>query len=192
MSRKEDIRAAAIELFAANGFQATSTADVAKRAGVSEGTVFYHFQTKEGILLSLFDELFDDYVGGIGQILQHAPSGLAAIESYVSHHLRRVRDKSQEAMLLMRDLPFSARGEGSPSRKRILARIGELDALIVQAIEMGQADGSIRPCDARQNALLLRGLLKGLGNLMLLEQYEVADTADALREFCRRALAAQV
>lgn len=41
---------AALELFAKEGFKATSTSKVAKLAGVSEGLIFRHFGNKEGLL----------------------------------------------------------------------------------------------------------------------------------------------
>ena len=41
---------AALELFAEEGFKVTSTSRVAKKAGVSEGLIFRHFQSKDGLL----------------------------------------------------------------------------------------------------------------------------------------------
>jgi AcrR family transcriptional regulator len=40
----------ALELFATNGFDATSTKRIAEQAGVSEGLIFRHFTNKEGLL----------------------------------------------------------------------------------------------------------------------------------------------
>jgi AcrR family transcriptional regulator len=48
---------AAQELFAANGFEATTTAEIARQAGMSEGVLFHQFGTKRG----LYDQLADDY-----------------------------------------------------------------------------------------------------------------------------------
>lgn len=53
--KKERILESALELFASNGFHATSTSKVAKAAGVSEGLIFRHFENKEGLLKSLMD-----------------------------------------------------------------------------------------------------------------------------------------
>ena len=41
---------AALVLFAEQGYEATSTSKVAKEAGVSEGLIFRHFNSKEGLL----------------------------------------------------------------------------------------------------------------------------------------------
>lgn len=57
------IFAAATRLFAKNGFHATPTSLIAKEAGVSNGTLFHHFSTKEDLINSLYfslkKEIFD-------------------------------------------------------------------------------------------------------------------------------------
>lgn len=57
------LRQAALELFTRHGYDATSTAQVAELAGVSEMTLFRHFSTKESLLLTdPFDPLMADAV----------------------------------------------------------------------------------------------------------------------------------
>ena len=51
--KQEKILNAALELFAEEGFKSTSTSKVAKRAGVSEGLIFRHFENKEGLLSAI-------------------------------------------------------------------------------------------------------------------------------------------
>ena len=51
--RQRDILAAATEMFAEKGFAATSTREIAKKAGVAEGTIFRHYKTKKDLLLSI-------------------------------------------------------------------------------------------------------------------------------------------
>ncbi len=51
--KQKDIIAAATELFAEKGFAATSTSEIAKKAGVAEGTIFRHYQTKKELLMSI-------------------------------------------------------------------------------------------------------------------------------------------
>ena len=48
--KQERILQAALELFAQEGFRATSTSKVARKAGVSEGLIFRHFGNKDGLL----------------------------------------------------------------------------------------------------------------------------------------------
>lgn len=44
---------AAIEMFAEKGYAATSTSEIAKKAGVAEGTIFRHYKTKKDLLLAI-------------------------------------------------------------------------------------------------------------------------------------------
>jgi len=49
----EKILEAALELFVKNGFDGTSTIEIAKKAGVSEALIFKHFKSKAGLLESI-------------------------------------------------------------------------------------------------------------------------------------------
>lgn len=51
---REAILAAAEELFSANGFNAVSVRDIAQAAGANPGSVTYHFATKDGLLLEIY------------------------------------------------------------------------------------------------------------------------------------------
>jgi AcrR family transcriptional regulator len=54
--KKEKILQAALVLFAEDGFKPTSTSKVAKKAGVSEGLIFRHFENKDGLLEAILKE----------------------------------------------------------------------------------------------------------------------------------------
>ncbi len=54
LATREALQRAALDLFATDGFDATSSASIAAKAGVTERTFYRHFPTKESVL-------FDDY-----------------------------------------------------------------------------------------------------------------------------------
>src|SRR5699024_7752907 len=51
--KQQKIAETAIKLFAEKGYANTSTSEIAKAAGVAEGTIFRHYKTKDNLLLSL-------------------------------------------------------------------------------------------------------------------------------------------
>jgi AcrR family transcriptional regulator len=51
--KQKSILQASIKLFAEKGFHASSTAEIAKEAGVAEGTIFRHYKSKKDILLAV-------------------------------------------------------------------------------------------------------------------------------------------
>jgi len=52
----------AIEIFSQKGFAATSTSEIAKRAGVAEGTIFKHYNTKKDLLVAIVSPVFSKIV----------------------------------------------------------------------------------------------------------------------------------
>jgi AcrR family transcriptional regulator len=51
--KQRRILQASLKLFAAKGFHASSTAEIAKEAGVAEGTIFRHYKSKKDLLLAV-------------------------------------------------------------------------------------------------------------------------------------------
>jgi AcrR family transcriptional regulator len=52
-TKQEKVLEAAIDLFAENGFERSSTSEIAERAGVAEGTIFKRFSTKKDLLIAV-------------------------------------------------------------------------------------------------------------------------------------------
>lgn len=51
--KQSKILQAAVETFADKGFASASTSEIAKKAGVAEGTIFKHYKTKKDLLLAI-------------------------------------------------------------------------------------------------------------------------------------------
>ena len=63
--RVSDLMAAARTVFSEKGYQDTSTAEIAERAGVVEGTIYRYFSNKRDLLIKVveawYDEMISDY-----------------------------------------------------------------------------------------------------------------------------------
>ena len=55
-ARREQILKTALGLFAAQGFNATSTRQIAKEAGIAEGLIFHYFPTKASLLTAILED----------------------------------------------------------------------------------------------------------------------------------------
>ena len=62
--RKNEILDAAEELFAARGYEETSTGDILDRVGIARGTLYYHFKSKEDILDALIERINGTLIAG--------------------------------------------------------------------------------------------------------------------------------
>ena len=189
VNRKEAILDAAIQLFAEKGFTATPTSAIAKMAGVAEGLIFHYFKNKEGIFMHILDEMMGRYLEGIEANTKTASTGLEAIESAISFHLRFSEARSREILILIRDFPFDLMTRNSPARRMIADHSDRVSALLKKYIESGQRDGSIRDVSSRETALILRAVLNGLSRLKMLGTHLMPDLASEVVNFCRQGLA---
>jgi AcrR family transcriptional regulator len=55
---------AALACFTADGYEQTTTARIRERSGVSNGTLFHHFPTKEAIADALYVQAMSSYQEG--------------------------------------------------------------------------------------------------------------------------------
>jgi len=60
MDKQEQILKAALKLFVEFGFHGTPTSRIAKEAGVSNGTLFHYFKTKDELVVALFVHIKSD------------------------------------------------------------------------------------------------------------------------------------
>ncbi|RRB10551.1 TetR/AcrR family transcriptional regulator [Larkinella knui] len=57
MDKPEKILATALRLFVASGFHGTPTSKIASEAGVSNGTLFHYFKTKDELVVALYSSI---------------------------------------------------------------------------------------------------------------------------------------
>jgi AcrR family transcriptional regulator len=89
---------AARSLFAEEGFEATSTAAIARRAGVSEGIVFHHFGSKHGLLAAVSE----DYGRGLAAVMfEQDPAVVPSTEEMLRRAFVYVRKHGTLSMLLV-------------------------------------------------------------------------------------------
>ena len=189
MDKKKAILNAAISLFAERGFHATPTSALAKTAGVAEGLIFHYFKNKEGIFIHILDKMMDAYLEGIQANVKKASSGLEAIERVINFHLSFSDERSQEFLVLIRDLPFEIMNQDSDARQMIVNHFARVSALLRAYIEWGQRDGSVLAVPVTETSMILQGMLNGLSRLKLLGDLRVRDFTSEALNFCRRSLA---
>ena len=188
MDRRDAILKAAKELFAQRGFQATTTCEVAKRAGVAEGTIFHHFTSKRAIFMHLLEEMRQLYVSETRARMDKASTGLEAIEELIRFHFEFSRKNSNDIKMLIRDFPPRLMEERTPFREIIVKGMKELTGLVEKSLERGIQDGTIKDISIQETTLILQGLLNGLSRLQFFWPVTVTDLTPHVIQFCRRSL----
>ena len=89
MSKKDDILQTALHLFAEKGFKDTTMTELSKATGVAEGTIFYHFKSKEDIFLAILEnarkDITDEFSPYFGE--KSFSNGLEIVKGIISFYL---------------------------------------------------------------------------------------------------------
>jgi len=188
MSRKQRILTAATELFAKQGFNGTATSEIARKAGVAQGTVFHHFKSKENLLISICDELVTEYVEGIKEAAQGPGTGWDALERIMRFSLNFLTDRTESITVAFRETRVLQHEPGD-LHDHFADLMGQIIDVKKDCIERGQADGSIRQVDPYKTAFLLYILIKGIHHTQAQGLLQVPDLTSEVVGFWRQNLA---
>ena len=98
-ARPEEIIAAALEVFADRGFAATKLEDVARRAGVTKGTIYLYFENKEALFKAIVRETIVPVIAKGEEIAQSfTGSARDLFERLVREYWRLVGETSLAAI----------------------------------------------------------------------------------------------
>lgn len=141
--RKREVRdriyGAARELFARQGFEATTVDEIAEAADVVPATFFNHFQSKQALLTLMTGEVVDHLRGLIVESLDRPGPALDRLRAFVR---RAAQDLSESRSAARETLLELMRLDGSPDGAHpYLARLFEP---FVALIAEGQRAGEIR------------------------------------------------
>lgn len=106
--KRERILASAERIFARNGFFASRVSEIAKDAGVADGTIYLYFKSKDDLLIALFDGRMKQ----VNAALKDAIEGLAPIDqlrAFIRRYLKLVQDEPAAAEVLTIELRQSSK-----------------------------------------------------------------------------------
>lgn len=190
--RREDTRQrlfeAAVELIAEQGFSATTVDDIAERAGVAKGTVYYNFPSKT----ALFEDLLRHGVGLLTADFRAAVAGKppgAAVSALVRAQLEYIRRYRSFAQLLLSEM-WRTNREWQQTLKLLREEaIGVIADVLQSGVDSGEfaADLDVR---LSSSALFGVGLVVSLDWLMFQPDRDIDDVESALLAIVRTRVAA--
>ena len=98
------ILAAAVDLFADHGYDATSVSQVISRAGVAKGGFYHHFASKDELLHAVYGELIDRQVAGMDRILAERRSPAETLRLLIADLVETTAARAREALVFSREL----------------------------------------------------------------------------------------
>jgi len=131
---------AATKVFARNGFFNSKVADVAKAAGVADGTVYLYFKNKEDILISIFNDTMSRVLADLKVELETIPDPKDQLRHVAVSHLTRMSRDRNLAIVFQVELRQSTKFMEQFSA----TKVAEYFDLIGKIITDGQAKGLFR------------------------------------------------
>lgn len=154
--KREQIAVEAGRLFAAQGYDRTSVAEVAKAVGTSPASVFYYFEDKASLFRAVFER---DLPAAEALIARHveAPDPVTAILDVLDALARDAADPSASGMLI----ELLRRAGDDPELLAVVGRTANvLREGLAALISRGIAEGAIDPdLDATETAAWLQAIV---------------------------------
>ncbi|WP_022854334.1 TetR/AcrR family transcriptional regulator [Thermodesulfatator atlanticus] len=138
--KEERILKAATKVFAQKGFFNTRVSEIAKEAGVADGTIYLYFRSKYDILMAIFDREFKRIISRTKKELENLPDARAKLERFALLHLSLVEENRD----LMELLQIELRQSYKFLKNQQFRRFSEYVNLISKIVREGQKEGIFR------------------------------------------------
>ena len=131
--RKNQILEAAVEVFSKKGYEGSTTKEIAKKAKVSEGTIFRYFETKKEILIYMLNVLIDQTLSEFVEQIENEHDPEEAIKSLLKLHNKFIVNNYDLLRILIYEVQFH-KDLREEFRNSILDKIVDVSAGIIKEI----------------------------------------------------------
>lgn len=139
-SKRERILRAAVDVFAEFGYFNAKVSQIAKAAGVADGTIYLYFDGKEDLLITIFREHTRNYLRSLEQTLANVNRAEDRLRIAVRHHLETLgRDRSL-AIVSQVELRHTLKFMSLFSQQEVADYLN----VIRRIVEYGQQEGVFR------------------------------------------------
>lgn len=139
-NKYHQILEAAVKVFARQGFHQSTVAQIAKEAGVADGTIYLYFKNKDDILVQFFDYRAKQVFGSFREAVDGAETSADKLRNLVRSHLAEFQRDRDGAVVYQ--------VETHQNSRLAEAQIREMSQmyrdLISEIVEQGQQEGTIR------------------------------------------------
>ena len=188
LGKKYKVLEAAIPLFASQGFDATTTLQIAETAGVTEPVIYYHFRNKDGLFTYILDAAFTEYFSRLESLETNTSTQFEKIKRFISLHFQFVEDMPDETYLLASTCPAKLRDEVHVCAENIKRQRRWLARFLTDCLNAGTQSGEFYNVPVEVTVNLLIAMINGLLRQRGLQLETIKGMKDGTVEFCRRSL----
>ena len=164
-AKRDRILDAAERVFAQRGFFAAKVADIAREAGVADGTIYLYFKNKDDLLISLFESRMERVNRILADAIASAKRPRDQLDAFVRAYLALIAQEPTAAEVLTIELRQSTKFMREYSQQRF----ADLLRLLAGVIAAGQAAGELSDAvPAPHAARMIFGMLDEMALAWLL------------------------
>ncbi len=157
--KRERILRAAIRVFARKGFYATRVSEIAKAAGVADGTIYLYFKNKDDVLVSIFEDRMGKLIAVLREEAARAESTEERVRRIIELQLGLLEGQRDLAEVVTVNLRQSSR----LLKEYAAPLFTEYLEVLSNVIADGQREGTLREdINPRIVARALFGALDGI------------------------------
>ena len=180
-SKRERILRAATDVFAQSGYFNAKVSEIARAAGVADGTIYLYFDGKEDLLTSIFRDHTRNYLQSLERDVANVNRAEERVRIAIRHHLETLgRDRSL-AIVAQVELRHSLKFMTLLSHQEIADYLN----ILRKIVEQGQADGVFRrTLHPQLVAKAVFGIVDEMVTSWILSEkdYSLADQADEVAD----------
>ena len=138
--RKNQILEAAMVVFSRTGFQGTRMDDIVTESGLSKGTLYWYFDSKEEIIVSLLERLFDQEMTDLVTIKNKTGTAYERLLQFTKDSILSIEQMLEVLPITYEFYAMAFRHEGVREILRIYFRqyLEEIPPVIQQGIDRGE------------------------------------------------------
>lgn len=139
-TKRERILRAAVDVFAQSGYFNAKVSEIAKAAGVADGTIYLYFNGKEDLLITIFREHTRSYLESLERDLATISRPEDRIRVAIRHHLETLGRDRALAVVAQVELRHSLKFMSLFSQQEVADYLNILRGIV----EHGQSEGVFR------------------------------------------------
>jgi TetR/AcrR family fatty acid metabolism transcriptional regulator len=141
---------AATKVFAKKGFYNAKVSEIAKEAGIADGTIYIYFKHKDDILISLFEEKMTEVLDNMKNQISLERDPLKKIEKFALVHLKMIQDNKHIAEIIQVELRQSSKFMKNYHNTKFFEYLDLISNIIQEGKEKGLVREDILPGIAKR------------------------------------------
>lgn len=157
--RKVQILDAAADVFEEKGIQKTRMDDIVAKSGLSKGTLYWYFKSKDEIILGIFDNLISKETRELQSLISKDETASARLSTYTERVIRDMTKLLRFPSISFEFLSIAFRSKHiQKAFKRFLA---DHMNILVPIIQQGIDTGEFKEIDATEAAIAIGAIFEG-------------------------------